>query len=128
MKILTAATVIGLLMGTLLCVAGCGNNGRSGTQYKYEGSSFTDTYNLYDDGTYERIYEGLAYVASTTLETGTYTKSPSSILFNVKRVFEGTWANEVPKYSFAYHGTLSDKTLVIEGRIYKKHGSVYSSS
>ena len=124
---ITAAAVC-LTVGMLLCFIGC-SEGKSGTQYKYENDSFTDTYNLFDDGTYERIYNGSDY-GKMALETGTYGSSSSSISFTAEKEADD-WPGGVSKYwwfSNPYHGTLTDSYLEISGRTYKEHGTVYSSN
>lgn len=126
-QMMTVVAAVCLTCEILLCFIGC-SDGKSGTQYKYEAGSFTDTYDLFDDGTYKRIYDGSDY-SNMTLETGTYESSSSSVSFKAENVSD-YWPGGVSKYYWLlnpYHGTLTDSSLYISGRTYKEHGSVWSS-
>ena len=127
----TVATVC-LATGGVFCLIGCGDNTKSGTVYKYEATSYTDTYNLYDDGSYERTYEGSPYVGEPVLEIGTYKTNGSTITFTGESAWgDGeAWPSAVSlsKYRLpSYNGTLNTN-LSISGTTYTKHGSITKTS
>ncbi|MDE6773615.1 MAG: hypothetical protein K2J14_03205 [Treponemataceae bacterium] len=129
----TVATVC-LATGGVFCLIGCGDNTKSGTSYQYKNTSYsyTDTYNLYDDGSYERIYEGTEYYGTVVLEIGTYKANGSSLSFTgTNALGDGEqWPSGIVKYyliSNPYNGSLNTN-LSISGRTYTKHGSITKTS
>lgn len=134
---MTVAMTVCFTIGLLFFTAGCENDdGKSGTQYRYESDSYADIYNLYDDGTYEREYEGSDYTGRVALETGTYSQSSSSLSFKIERQLEGTWPSGALRYGLligSYSGTLRDEYMdirdafTLSSKRYEKHGSVYTS-
>lgn len=128
LKKMMSAVVVCLIMGIVFVAASCGNNGKNGTIYQYEGDSFTDSYKLYDDNSYKREYTGTDY-SNMALEVGTYETNGSSVNFYVESVTD-VWPSGVYKYWFlstSYSGSLYDDYLNISGRRYKKGGTTYSS-
>ena len=134
-QLLAVVAAIGLVALMLFCTAGCSDDGKSSTsyQYQYEGDSFTDTYKLYDDDSYKRVYAGADY-SSLTLESGTYAASESSVTFYVESISD-SWPNAAYSYYWvltnSYSGSLSDDYLRLSygltTRTYKKSGTVHSS-
>lgn len=130
-KLAVVATAVCLATG-VFCITGCGDNTKSGTVYQYKTSSYTDTYNLYEDESYERIYEGDYYYGTVVLEIGTYKTNGSSLSFTGKNALgDGEqWPSGIVKYyliSNPYNGTLNTN-LSISGRTYTKHGSITKTS
>lgn len=144
-RMMTAAAAVCFVTGMLFCVTGCG--GKSGTSYQYEETGtypFTDTYNLFDDGTFKREYDG-TYISSSlnvstqkiTLESGTYTTTSTGITFNVENSSDsGVWDAVLAPHWYSgsynykrYGGTFNeDVSIVLGSRItYKKKGSVFTS-
>ena len=131
-KLAVAVATVCLATGGMFCLIGCGDNTKSGTVYQYKATSYTDTYNLYDDGSYERIYEGDYYLGTVVLEIGTYKANGSSLSFTGKNALgDGEqWPSGIVKYyliSNPYDGRLNTD-LSISGRTYTKHGSITKTS
>lgn len=130
-KLAVVATAVCLATG-VFCIIGCGDNTKSGTVYQYKTSSYTDTYNLYDDESYKRIYEGGDYYGSVVLEIGTYKTNGSSLSFKgTDALGDGAmWPSGTVKYytiSNPYSGSLNTN-LLISGTTYTKHGSITKTS
>lgn len=130
-KLAVVAAAVCLATG-VFCIIGCGDDTKSGTVYQYKTGSYTDTYNLYEDGSYERTYEGSPYVGAPALEIGTYKTNGSAIVFTG----ESAWGNgeswpsavSLSKYRLpTYTGTLNTN-LSISGTTYTKHGSITKTS
>lgn len=131
-KTIFSAASVCLMMGMLLCIVGCGAK-KTGTVYRYEGSTYTETYILYDDGTYKREYKGPhlgVEDADITLETGTYeTYYSSSVTFAVEKVTD-SWPSGPYKawiLSSSYYGSLTGDYLSVYGTRYKERGTMTSS-
>ncbi len=126
-KLAVVAATVCLATGGVFCIVGCNNEGTNGTAYQYK-TSYTDTYNLYDDGTYIRSYEGEPYIGTVALEIGTYKISGSTVSFTGKSEFgEGeSWPSNVSTSRYhlpTYSGTLN-KSLIVDYKTYQEHGSV----
>ncbi|MDE7140366.1 MAG: hypothetical protein K2M90_08020 [Treponemataceae bacterium] len=131
-KLAVAVATVCLATGGMFCLIGCGDNTKSGTVYQYKSTSYsyTDTYNLYDDGSYERIYEGPDFSRTTTIETGTYKKNGSTVTFTAETAIEEQWPSGPYKHWYLinpYSGYL-DTNLSINATTYTKHGSITKTS
>ncbi|MBD5447327.1 MAG: hypothetical protein HDR32_06200 [Treponema sp.] len=131
-KLAVAVATVCLATGGVFCFVGCGDNTKSGTSYQYKATSYTDTYNLYEDGSYERTYEGSPYIGEPILEIGTYKTNGSLITFTGDSAWgDGeSWPSAVSlsKYRLpSYSGSLTTN-LSISGTTYTKHGSITKTS
>ena len=128
-KLMNIATVVCLTMGILFATISCSDE-KTGIVYRYNKSdSFTDTYYLYEDGSYTRTYIG-TNTSNQDLENGSYKTTSSSVTFSVGYVTE-VWPNEVsrhwiPLLTNSYSGTLTGNYLNISGTRYEKDGTVHS--
>ena len=137
-RTITLSVAICLIASMLLCVIGCG--GKSGTVYKYENTyrNYTDTYILFDDGTYKREYKEDPQVnvtGSLALETGTWKSDDyGSVTFYV----EGNADREIYAaisrildwwlFSSTYHGRFTDDgDLYVNSNTYEESGTMVTS-
>ena len=130
MEIIKRLHKLTVVIACMICLVSCCETyEKKGKSYRYNSNSFADIYNLYEDGTYKRVYK---YKDSSnekiTLEEGTYTTNSSSIIFYVEQ-YEG---HPYGAYSYGYRsysGTLESSLYLgdyYNSRVYKKSGEVYS--
>lgn len=119
-----------LAVAAIMCLAtglfnmGCSAK-KSGVMYQREGNSFTDTYILFEDGTYKRNYEGSELSGTVAIETGHYKTSGSTVSFTAESAIEEQWPTGPFKYwilSNPYKGVLNN-SLTISGNTYQKNGN-----